>query len=142
MKKSSILFALLAMVLIVHSAFATDELYKKQMNERLSSLTTVDKTLENLIIQAPPKQSSKTELEQWRKQTQWFSVTRKKYSDYKLDLTKVKQGESLETHMAQMNMQFLALQEATQMESRKFQTLSNASKARHDIAMNAIRNMK
>jgi hypothetical protein len=44
--------------------------------------------------------------------------------------------------MAQMNMQFLALQEATQMESRKFQTLSNASKARHDIAMNAIRNMK
>lgn len=44
--------------------------------------------------------------------------------------------------MAQMNMQFLALQEATQMESRKFQTLSNASKARHDIALNAIRNMK
>ena len=142
MKKSSILFALLAMVLIVHSAFATDELYKKQMNERLSSLTTVDKTLENLIIQAPPKQSSKTELEQWRKQTQWFSVTRKKYSDYKLDLTKVKQVESLETHMAQMNMQFLALQEATQMESRNFQKLSNDSKARHDIAMNAIRNMK
>ena len=27
-------------------------------------------------------------------------------------------------------------------ESRRFQTLSNASKARHDIAMNAIRNMK
>ncbi|MEQ1693504.1 MAG: hypothetical protein ABMA00_19605 [Gemmatimonas sp.] len=27
-------------------------------------------------------------------------------------------------------------------ESRKFQTLSNASKVRHDIAMNAIRNMK
>ena len=31
---------------------------------------------------------------------------------------------------------------ATQMESRKFTTLSNASKARHDIALNAIRNMK
>jgi len=28
------------------------------------------------------------------------------------------------------------------MESRKFQTLSNASSARHDVAMNAIRNMK
>lgn len=26
--------------------------------------------------------------------------------------------------------------------TRKFQTLSNASKARHDIAMNAIRNLK
>ncbi len=44
--------------------------------------------------------------------------------------------------MAQMNIQFLALQEATQMESRKYQTLSNASKARHDIALNSIRNMK
>jgi len=29
-----------------------------------------------------------------------------------------------------------------QKESRRFQTLSNASKARHDIALNAIRNMK
>jgi hypothetical protein len=34
------------------------------------------------------------------------------------------------------------LQSTFETESRKFQTLSNASKARHDIAMNAIRNMK
>lgn len=39
-------------------------------------------------------------------------------------------------------LQVLALQEATQMASRKFQTLSNASRSRHDIAMNSIRNMK
>jgi hypothetical protein len=142
MKKPSILFAFLAVFLFVHSAFAADEVFKKQMNERLSSLKTLDKTLETLVIQAPPKQSSKTELEQWRKQTQWFSVTRKNFSDYKADLVKTKQGESLEAHMAQMNKQFLALQEATQMESRKFNTLSNASKSRHDIALNAIRNMK
>lgn len=51
-------------------------------------------------------------------------------------------GGDMMQKMAAMNMQFLALQEATQMESRKFQTLSNASKARHDIALNAIRNMK
>jgi hypothetical protein len=44
--------------------------------------------------------------------------------------------------MAAMNMQFLALQNAVQNESRKFQTISNASRARHDIAMNAIRNLK
>jgi hypothetical protein len=142
MNRSSILFTAIAVMLLVQNAFANDELYKKQMNERLSSLKTFDKTLETLVIQAPPKQSSKSDLEQWRKQTQWFSVTRKNYSDYKADLMKVKQGETLEAHMAQMNMQFLALQEATQMESRKFQTLSNASKARHDIALNAIRNMK
>jgi hypothetical protein len=51
-------------------------------------------------------------------------------------------GGDMVSKMAAMNTQFLALQEATQMESRRFQTLSNASKARHDIAMNAIRNMK
>lgn len=34
------------------------------------------------------------------------------------------------------------LQATIEEESRKFNTLSNASKARHDIAMNAIRNMK
>jgi hypothetical protein len=44
--------------------------------------------------------------------------------------------------MAAMNMQFLALRQASEKESRKFQTLSNASKARHDIAMNAIRNLR
>lgn len=51
-------------------------------------------------------------------------------------------SQEIQQALSQMNMQFLALQEATQMESRRFQTLSNASKARHDIALNAIRNMK
>lgn len=51
-------------------------------------------------------------------------------------------GGDMVSKMAAMNMQFLALQEATQMESRRFNRMSTASKARHDIAMNAIRNMK
>jgi hypothetical protein len=51
-------------------------------------------------------------------------------------------GGDMVAEMAAMNMEYLALQEATQMESRKFQTLSNASKARHDIALNAIRSLK
>jgi hypothetical protein len=38
--------------------------------------------------------------------------------------------------------QWERLQATIEEESRKFNTLSNASKARHDIAMNAIRNMK
>lgn len=142
MKKSSMLFALLAILLFVHSAFATDDPFEKQLSERTKSLTTLDKTLESLINQVPPKNFTKSELDQWRNQTKWLTDTRKKMSTYKTDLIKMKQGETIETHMAQMNMQFLALQEATQMESRKFHTLSNASKARHDIALNAIRNMK
>lgn len=40
------------------------------------------------------------------------------------------------------NMQFLGLQNATQMETRKFQTLSNPSGVRHDINLNPVRNMK
>lgn len=43
--------------------------------------------------------------------------------------------------MAQMNMRFLALQQATQMESRS-KSLSKASKARYDIALNVIMNLK
>ncbi len=49
---------------------------------------------------------------------------------------------SMVSEMAAMNMQFLALQNAIQMESRKFQTLSNASRARHDIAMKSINNTR
>jgi hypothetical protein len=41
-----------------------------------------------------------------------------------------------------MNMQALALQNAIQMESRKYQTLSNITRARHDIAMASVRNLR
>lgn len=43
---------------------------------------------------------------------------------------------------ARLEMEMLALQNAMQMESRRFQTISNAVKARHDAAMSSIRNMK
>jgi hypothetical protein len=51
-------------------------------------------------------------------------------------------GSAMLSEMAAMNMQFLALQQAIQSESRTFQTLSNASKARHDIAMASIKNTR
>lgn len=41
-----------------------------------------------------------------------------------------------------LELQLTRLQEAVQQESRRFQTLSNAMKARHDAAMSSIRNMK
>ena len=44
--------------------------------------------------------------------------------------------------MKMMSSQFLNLQNATQMESRQFQTLSNPSSVRHDINLNPIRNIK
>jgi hypothetical protein len=42
----------------------------------------------------------------------------------------------------QMNMEFLALQNQMQMESRQYNAVSNALKVRHDSAMAAVRNMK
>lgn len=49
---------------------------------------------------------------------------------------------ALTQKIEEQNDQFDAMRNAVQQESRKFQTLSNASKARHEAAMNAIRNMK
>lgn len=51
-------------------------------------------------------------------------------------------GGDMVQKMAKMNMEYLALQEAYQMESRRFQTLSNASKARHAAALASIKGMK
>jgi hypothetical protein len=48
----------------------------------------------------------------------------------------------LQQKMLDMNMQFLALQNQMQMESRQFNAVSNALKVRHDAAMSAVRNMK
>jgi uncharacterized DUF497 family protein len=147
--KKVIIFITLLLTVVSHSfaggdptkANATDT-HTKQKTDRLAAIAMLDKTLQTAINTPPPNTLTKEQLDEYRKQTQWFIKLRKKYDDHKTALNTMKQGVTLEAHMAQMNMQFLALQEATQMESRKFQTLSNASKARHDIALNAIRNMK
>lgn len=51
-------------------------------------------------------------------------------------------GKNVQSQMNQMNAEFQALQNAAQMESRQFQSISNALKARHDIAMSSIRNTR
>jgi hypothetical protein len=43
---------------------------------------------------------------------------------------------------AEVQQEIEALTKAIETESRRFTTLSNVMKARHDVAMNAIRNMK
>lgn len=64
------------------------------------------------------------------------------FAKYLLGLARlaVSQPQPFRNEMSEI--EALRRQEATQMESRKFQTLSNASKARHDILLNAINNMK
>ena len=50
--------------------------------------------------------------------------------------------ERLQKEMADMNMFYLELQQRIQAESRKFTTISNVLKARHDTAKNAINNIR
>jgi hypothetical protein len=51
-------------------------------------------------------------------------------------------GGDMVQRMAQMNMQFLALQTKVQEASKNYACQSKVMKTRHDIAMNAIRNLK
>lgn len=50
--------------------------------------------------------------------------------------------QSIVSQMMEMNLQFLALQNAVDAESRKYQALVNASKRRNEAAANAISNMR
>ncbi len=50
--------------------------------------------------------------------------------------------ERLQEEMADMNMFYLRIQQRIQAESRKFTTISNVLKARHDTAKNAINNIR
>ena len=148
MKKIVVVFAFVASMVSISFAGgdpkkpnATDT-YTKQKAERLAAIEMLDKTLQTAINTPPPNTLTKEQLDEYRKQTQWFIKVRKKYSDYKTALNSIKQGETPEAHMAQMNTQFLALQSTTRDESKKFQKLSHASTTRHEIAMNSVRNMK
>ncbi|MBC8145664.1 MAG: hypothetical protein H7X80_08755 [bacterium] len=112
-------------------------------------------TLNQQISLVAPSGLTKAQAKNWREQKTLLIDLRERYVRHATELrasltnagtsgfgTSLEGSSELVDAMAQMNMQFLALQEATQMESRRFQTLSNASKARHDIALNAIRNVK
>jgi len=115
---------------------------------RLSGVQAAIATLDAQIAAPAPRSLTAAQQAEWKEHGAWLSSVRQRYATFLAENggsfgdTPGVSGADMAKRMAQMNMQFLALQEATQMESRRFQTLSNASKARHDIALNAIRNMK
>ncbi len=117
---------------------------RKIIRDRINELESVRKSVQWEPHKSPgldaPEHEKKADHD-WQK---WFFDVRKDLHEYSRACTsflKLTDAEIVAS-MASMNMQFLALQNAVQNESRKFQTLSNASKARHDVALNAIRNMK
>jgi len=115
---------------------------------RLSSVQAAIAVLDAQIATPPPRGLARAELAQWKEHGTWLSGVCARLADFLAENggnfgdSAGLQGADMARKMAEMDSQFLALQQATQSESRRFQTLSNASKARHDVAMNAIRNIK
>lgn len=125
----------------------SDATTQAKLEKNVAIAKSAAKVFLELADKKPPKGHSDQQKEGWERQTSFFKTGSRQLDGLAAKgdalLAKVKSHKaSLVEEMAKMNLQFLALQEATQMESRKYQTLSDASKARHDIAMNAIRNMK
>ena len=116
------------------------------LKARIGSVNALIRTLDTQIGVAAPMDAVEEDKALWNEQTAWLKSVRERYSAHLKELKGMEQkqlnGGDMVAKMAQMNMQFLALQEATQMESRRFQTLSNASKARHSIVMNAVGNAR
>ncbi len=118
---------------------------------RLSSVQTAIDLLDTQVAMPAPPKLTPAQIVEWKEHGAWLASVRERYANFLAQNGGAfggtpglvgTAGADMAKQMAQMNTQFLALQEATQTESRRFQTLSNASKARHDIALNAIRNMK
>ena len=111
------------------------------IQDRQKKLTAAIRKFDELIRRKPPESLTRRQLTEWNEQTKWLKSVRDRYQEMDAAYSPSRQRAPA-TDMAKLNMQFLALQNAVQMESRKFQTLSSASKARHDIAMAAIRNTR
>ena len=117
---------------------------------RLSGVQAAVKTLDEQIAIPRPAGLTRAQVYEWQEHGAWLSSLRERYANFLAenggnfgDTAGLRTaGTDLIKRMAAMNLQFLKLQEATEAEARRFQTLSNASKARHEIAMNAIRNLK
>lgn len=116
-----------------------------QAQDRIRQIDTVLRTVKWEAPRAPtsdlPEVARKAEIEL----NEWLKGVRGRLQGLKQDMqfgTTLKDDGDLVAKMAELNQQFLALQQAVQMESRKFKAMSSASKARHEAAMNAIRNMR
>jgi hypothetical protein len=100
-----------------------------------AALAEIDK----LIASPMPVGLSRAESAAWDEQTAWLRSVSDRYRPLGASYGSANLSAR---SVAELDMQFLALQQVIQSENRRFQTLSNASRARHDVAMNAIRNLK
>ena len=132
---------------------------RKVWVQRESDLKSTRKKLEQLIKQKRPVNLDSRAIKNWDEQTEWLKNVVKQLAAYQKKLqhtlkntdgnVKVVQGKKTisakpteSDHTSQLDIEFVNLQNSLQMESRRFQTISNATKVRHDSATATIRNMK
>jgi hypothetical protein len=113
----------------------------EESDESAATIQSAIGILNDLVAETPPGGLSRPERAAYDRHTAWLLDVRDRLEAH-VGLRNQVSGSGMVAEMTRMNQEFLELQQAVQSESRKYQTLSNASKARHDVAMNAIRNMK
>jgi hypothetical protein len=118
--------------------------------KRVFVLPHVLEKIDAAISQPVPSGLSPADAKSWAAETAWLKSAKSRIESVGIEYG-VLAPRDRATGMATGRRQYRpaeisksvdSLRAVLEAESRKFNTLSNASKARHDIAMNAIRNMK
>lgn len=118
---------------------------RKRLGANVTILRAASKTFGKLSKDKPPANLDAAQRKGFEEQSGWLAGAAQRMDDLVVKAQALLDGTTTQStveELAAMNLRFLAIQQACQAESRKYQTLSIASKARHDIALNAIRNMK
>lgn len=111
-------------------------------SNRLTSLRFLNNTLDSVVGIPAPAGLNRTQSTEWKSQTSWLESVKNRYATYAHQLDEMLSGNSAVEQMVGMNMQFDALQQATESESEEFHSISVMLKTRHDTAMTAVHSIE
>lgn len=116
---------------------------------RSFSIPHVLERVTSAIDQPMPEGLAPAEQRRYAAQTQWLESVRNRIEAMAIRTGVVQPRDQVSgratgrrASQAEVQKEIDTLQKTLETESRRFTTLSNVMKARHDVAMNAIRNMK
>ena|SRR5271157_216711 len=120
---------------------------------RITKLQQAARTFQELAAQPLPAQLSDKEKREAERHTRWLKDSSQELAElanrWHFRLTDIEKNQGLLSQQKQMmemnqsfNMQYLALQENMQNESRRFSLISNVMKTKHDTAKNSINNLR
>ena len=114
--------------------------FKAKLVESAALAARVTSALAAIAHRPPPKHLTAEQRKAWDEQSRWLGdasarfAAMKKTMDAVLAKTKVSPSE-----LAQTSLQFAALQEATQAESRRFESLAPCCRERHEATLAALK---